>query len=244
MLETELDGDPRAPCYVLRLWGHCQQQQTHRFPKLSAVALAAITGFKGAHEALWLALQNSGFIELKGDVVEVHEWDKYNASLITSWRNGKKGGRPKKPTGNPRVTHGQPESNPDETRSKPIEKRREDREESIPSPAAGGAPKKEVERNPLLDSLVFGQCGTVEGVPAMTWKFANSALTQIKAVMPTVTADEITRRWKNLRTREFSNDLTVAALVKWWTQADQPTTNGHAPAPPIYSEPANLRKQA
>lgn len=38
-----------------------------------------------------------------------HQWDEVNSSLIASWSNGGKGGRPKKPRDNPRVN---PESNP------------------------------------------------------------------------------------------------------------------------------------
>ena len=38
-----------------------------------------------------------------------HQWDEVNSSLIASWSNGGKGGRPKKPRDNPRVN---PDSNP------------------------------------------------------------------------------------------------------------------------------------
>lgn len=38
-----------------------------------------------------------------------HQWDEVNSSLIASWSNGGKGGRPKKPRDNPRVN---PELNP------------------------------------------------------------------------------------------------------------------------------------
>lgn len=112
LLVSELGGDEFAPFYVLRLWGHCQEQKTSRFPKLSAPSLAAICRAKTSAEQLWLAMQNSGFIRVKNGVVVVHQWDEYNAGLLTSWENGRKGGRPKKPTGNPRDTRGQPEANP------------------------------------------------------------------------------------------------------------------------------------
>lgn len=113
-LVVELGGDELAPLYVLRLWGHCQNQKKHRFPQMSAPMLCAICCAKCAPQQLWLALQNAGFIRFKGDTLIVHEWDKYNQSLITSWRNGKKGGRKRKakqetrglPAGNPPVTRG------------------------------------------------------------------------------------------------------------------------------------------
>jgi len=56
----------------------------------------------------WSAiLQTFGRIE-DGCFV-AHQWDEVNSSLIASWSNGGKGGRPKKPRDNPRVN---PDSNP------------------------------------------------------------------------------------------------------------------------------------
>lgn len=56
----------------------------------------------------WSAiLQTFGRIE-DGCFV-AHQWDEVNSSLIASWSNGGKGGRPKKPRDNPRVN---PELNP------------------------------------------------------------------------------------------------------------------------------------
>lgn len=50
----------------------------------------------------WSAiLQTFGRIE-DGCFV-AHQWDEVNSSLIASWSNGGKGGRPKKPRDNPRV---------------------------------------------------------------------------------------------------------------------------------------------
>lgn len=95
-LVVELGNDELAPLYVLRLWGHCQNQKKSRFAQMPASMLCAICGAKCSPEQLWLALQNAGFVKLRGDTLIVHEWDKYNQSLITSWRNGKKGGRKRK----------------------------------------------------------------------------------------------------------------------------------------------------
>ena len=111
LLQSELGNDPLAPTYILRLWGHCQEQKTHRFPKLSAGALAAICCFKTAPEQLWLAMQSAGFIVVKNTVVEAHEWEEYNSGLIRSWNNGKKGGRKKKPIGSARLTQTEPREN-------------------------------------------------------------------------------------------------------------------------------------
>lgn len=104
--------DPAAAIYVIRLWGHCQTRKTHRFRDLSATALKAICRFSGAHEQLWLSMQEAGFIRVKGQMVTVHQWDAYNSSLVTAWSNGRKGGRPKKKTEKPT---GKPEDNPQVT---------------------------------------------------------------------------------------------------------------------------------
>lgn len=137
LLQSELSDDPNAPLYVLRLWGHCQEQKTHRFPGMSAGSLAAICCYKSSPEQLWLAMQSARFIVVKNQTLEVHQWDKYNAGLITSWKNGRKGGRPSKPTGYPRDTHGQPETNPLKT----------DREDSI-----DGINKSLIDTTPLPPS--------------------------------------------------------------------------------------------
>ena len=115
MLVDELQGDETAPLLVLRLWAHCQVRKTHRLGRVSASALKSICRYNGSHEALWLALQNSGFIEVKHEQVDVHQWSVYNQGLINSWINGRKGGRPKKPTGIPQVSHGEPTANPNVT---------------------------------------------------------------------------------------------------------------------------------
>lgn len=115
-LVIELDGDEFAPFYVLRLWGHCQNQKKSRFRDMSAATLCAICRANCSPQALWLSLQNVGFIRVEGQTLIVHEWNQYNKSLVNSWRNGKKGGRPsrkkaqpdEKPTGNPQATRGEP----------------------------------------------------------------------------------------------------------------------------------------
>ena len=63
----------------------------------------------------WSAiLQTFGRIE-DGCFV-AHQWDEVNSSLIASWSNGGKGGRPKKPRDNPRVNPEPNQVNPQLTR--------------------------------------------------------------------------------------------------------------------------------
>jgi hypothetical protein len=132
-LRQALGGDRGATDYILNLWGHCQTSRKSAFQKLTADALAAICGYDGDRSVFFTAMKNCGFIRVKSDLVTVHEWDKYNASLVSSWRNGKKGGRKKKPAGSDRV-------NPDQTAGLPTGgaiREEKIREEKIHTPATG-----------------------------------------------------------------------------------------------------------
>jgi hypothetical protein len=118
---------------LLRLWGYCQTAKCSWVPQ-DAMILAAICKFDGDKEALRDALLESGFlVRGRGRLkhFSVHDFALVNSALFASWRNGKKGGRPRveenegretngkvlgkkkihnktqrKPRGNPRVTSG------------------------------------------------------------------------------------------------------------------------------------------
>jgi hypothetical protein len=145
LLVAKLDGDQSAPLRVIRLWSHCQNRRKNIFPAMTSATLKAVCHYLGDADKLESAMLEAGFIRRDGDMLIVHEWDQYNASLFSNWSNGKKGGRPKNkenprvshgiPTGNPRVSDGIPMANPSETHQEPI---REDkkREEEIEIPAS------------------------------------------------------------------------------------------------------------
>lgn len=155
MLVDLLDGDEAAPVYLLRLWAHCQNRKTHVFD-IPQAALKALCRFPGHSNKLESSLAASGFIRRNGPSLTVLNWDEYNASLVASWENGVKGGRPKKkprenprdthrlPTGTPAVTHGQPSANPGETDKIREEKNREEQ----PPIAPHGGKQEEVKPPP------------------------------------------------------------------------------------------------
>ncbi len=210
---VDLLQDQTAPICVIRLWGHCQQQKTHRFPKLSASALKAITCFTGDAGNLWLSMQSAGFIRLDGDIVIVHQWDQYNSTLITSWRNGRRGGRPRapkkpKPVGLPRDTHGQPVGWPIEK----IEKI-----ESIAQPSAPRA------RNELFDALAKAEDSDPMQVTKQNGARIGTALAQIRAVCADLTPEEILRRATNHRRKWPNITVTANSLASHWAKLG---TNG------------------
>jgi hypothetical protein len=125
LMLADLLGDPQAPLYVIRIWGHCQMRRQWVFDSLPPSALKALCRFDGAADKLDAALTTAGFIRRdQSGTVTVCEWEIYNASLVANWTNGKKGGRPQKsreekPMGNPSVTHGLPMANPWQTHGEP-----------------------------------------------------------------------------------------------------------------------------
>lgn len=129
MLQESLD-DTSAPLYVIRLWSHCQNRKTHRFQRVNDSMLKAICKAPFDGTVFEKAMIDAGFVEIEDGEIVAHDWEEVNAYLITSWNNGRKGGRPRNK--NPRVlsglTQSKPTANPRQTQPKPIreEKRRED----------------------------------------------------------------------------------------------------------------------
>jgi hypothetical protein len=144
MVSDMLGGDPMAPIYIMRLWAHCQNRKGEIFD-IPVAGIKAICQYPGDAQSLEDALIASQYLERDGRTVTVVGWAEKNASLIASWENGHKGGRPKKhqkttqaePTGNPEETHGKPSDNPSATQAKPI--REEKIREEIPTTHVVGA---------------------------------------------------------------------------------------------------------
>jgi hypothetical protein len=103
-LLVKLTGDESAPLMLLRLWAHCQYRKEWRFIGLTGDTLSAICRSKIDGDQLFNILNQSGFIESNGKVTVIHDWHISNRVLVSAWKNGLFGGRPKttnrKPTGN------------------------------------------------------------------------------------------------------------------------------------------------
>lgn len=137
LVVDQLGGDELAPLYIMRVWAHCQMRKSVRFEGMTASGLRSLCRFPGSAEKLESALIEAGFVVRNGNAIEVPKWAKHNASLISAWENGAKGGRPRKhpenptetdgkPMGSNGKTHGQPKANPRETDRTRGDERRSD----------------------------------------------------------------------------------------------------------------------
>ena len=215
-----------APLYVIRIWAHCQSRKTHRFTGWNPDVLASVCRWVSDSQTLWDAMGKT-FLVIEGDTVTAHDWDNVNASLISSWENGKKGGRPKASQSTPPKPKENPPVNPPKTDRVSD---REDREEKIektttPDKPAnepthkGKKPRKErkpVERNPVLDALVESCGGEIATTTRSAWVQAATALRDIKEVSPEVTPDDIKAKAAAYRKAHPEWDLTPLALSKHW----------------------------
>jgi len=86
-------GDAGVVC-LLRLWAHGQMRKTQNFFNMTPELLEAIARWKGDAGVFFQALLDSAYIDVKDDVISLHQFEDYNAKLFKNWKNGVKGGRP------------------------------------------------------------------------------------------------------------------------------------------------------
>ena len=95
----ELDGDANGVSYLLRLWGHCQNQKQSSFD-MPCYAIAGICRYQGSPGDFERILESCGYIKRDGDSVKILGFDEHNSNMVVKWKNGKHGGRPKKADSN------------------------------------------------------------------------------------------------------------------------------------------------
>jgi hypothetical protein len=131
MLVALLGNDELAPVYVIRLWAHCQNRKKWIFENLPSAGLQGICRFPGETAKFEASMIESGFVSRVDGVLEVTGWAEKNSTLIASWSNGSKGGRPRKLViEDDEKTHGIPTGNPQETRGSPDKRREEKRRDT------------------------------------------------------------------------------------------------------------------
>ena len=203
LLMRLLDTDA-APNYVIRLWSHCQTRKTNIFPEWSPVILSSVCRWPGDADVFWSAMLQT-FCRVEDGYLIAHQWDEVNASLIAAWSNGGKGGRPKKPTGNPRVNPEPNQVNPQLTHGVTD---REDREEKTEKTLAPKSPRQRFVV-PTLEQ-VETQCSEI-GLPLIeAQKFINHYES---------------KNWMVGKTRMHS---WKSALAGWKLRRDESSQSGSA----------------
>jgi hypothetical protein len=90
-------------------------------------------------------------------------------------------------------------------------------------------PKKQRERNPLIDAMVSLDGSDPEKCTKPAFSAAAAALSHIKAVTPDVTPDEIQRRAANYRLHMPGATLSPSALAKHWARCEKDPGQGTLP---------------
>lgn len=85
------------------------------------------------------------------------------------------------------------------------------------SPVQGEGYRKPTTRDPLLEVIVQSTGGNVNETTKSAWGAAASALKQIRAVAPDLTAEEIQKRAANYRARHPDWQQSPTALAKHWS---------------------------
>jgi len=144
---------PAALEILVRLWSHCQEDQRgDLWPKADWMYVEAIIRWSGEPKSAFERLVAAGWVTETKRGIRISSWSEHNKSLVNSWRNGRFGGRKKKPTGNPRVTHGQPVANPTAAHGASDKSRVEEGETRTHTRASIGAP--ETAEAPSLDEFL------------------------------------------------------------------------------------------
>lgn len=90
---------------LVRLWTHCQQNKRgHYWRGVNADYVEVVCCGRNKKGRLFTALRDCGWIHERVDGIEVHDWDKHNASLIARWkRDAKPAQTPEQPSTQPPV---------------------------------------------------------------------------------------------------------------------------------------------
>lgn len=92
---------------LARLWAHCQEGgRGPNWGKVDAGYVETVAEWNGNPGELFdllskPLLQGKGaWIDVRNGNVSLHDWGEYNKGLISAWRNGRRGGRPRRAEAN------------------------------------------------------------------------------------------------------------------------------------------------
>lgn len=109
ILEPDLPNHPKfiqyrllvgsvAMEHLVRLWAHCHQNKRgHFWPGVNAHYVEVVCTGRSQQGRVFKALSACRWIHEREDGIEVHDWEKHNASLVARWKRDKK---PAYPTDN------------------------------------------------------------------------------------------------------------------------------------------------
>ncbi len=130
---------------LIRLWAHCQQNQRGEFWRgANAEYLELTAEWDGEPGLLYRSLTDPeiGFVVVEEGGLRIHNWEEMNPQIVSNWKNGPKGGRPKK-------TNGDAARNPLVNQSETLRET-----QTQPGlPAISGGPARNPLVNPILDSV-------------------------------------------------------------------------------------------
>lgn len=92
---VEMTGNPDSPLAVIRLWAYCHDHRRSEFPNMTPKELERVCAWRIETPKCHHALLKCGFLKRvsRQRGFSVHGWDERNSKLVSSWRNGAKGGR-------------------------------------------------------------------------------------------------------------------------------------------------------
>lgn len=72
---------------LVRIWTHCQQNKRGQFWRgANSDYVEVVCAGRSRRGKLFTALRDCGWIQEHEDGIEIHDWDKHNASLIARWK--------------------------------------------------------------------------------------------------------------------------------------------------------------
>lgn len=105
-------NQPDSVELILRLWGECQLRKKWEFENFDSFKLSVICRWKGDPAVLIEAFSESAYAYFLHDKFIVHQWNEVNNYLVSAWKNGQNGGRPKNRPVTDRLTEAEPTGKP------------------------------------------------------------------------------------------------------------------------------------
>lgn len=186
------------------LWEHCQLNQKGEFWEgVDGSYVEAVCGWEEEPGTLFSLLKKLRWAHLENGGVRIHQWNENNATLVSAWTNGPKGGRPKKTPQNNRSDN--PPVNRSGTDGKPTGKPIEKREKIE---GGDGEHTHDFDEIPSLEEIL-AVCHATQGMPGEITEETGRAFYQHYE-------HERSPKW----TDKFGNRFQWLGKLKKWASTD------------------------